>query len=59
MTDAFGAMRPLSDLIVGPGARFLSHPRHLRARCGADPVLTPAHAMTDGMQIFECPRASR
>jgi len=53
MTEAFGAMRPLSDLIVGPGARFLSHPRHLRAQCGPEPVLTPAHAMTDGMQIFD------
>jgi len=53
MTDAFGAMRPLSDLIVGPGARFLSYPRHLRACCGSEPVLTPAHAMTDGMQIFD------
>lgn len=53
MTESFGAMRPLSDLIVGPGARFLSHPRHLRARFGSEPVLTPAHAMTDGMQIID------
>ncbi|MGI3212497.1 Hint domain-containing protein [Roseovarius tibetensis] len=53
MTDALGVMRPLSDLMVGPGARLLSHPRHLRARVGADPVLTPARAMADGMQIFE------
>lgn len=53
MTDAFGAMRPISDLMVGPGARFLSHPRHLRARFGSDPVLTPAHAMKDGMQIVD------
>lgn len=53
MTDAFGAMRPLSDLMVGPGARLLSHPRHLRAQCGSEPVLTPAHAMIDGMQVFE------
>jgi hypothetical protein len=51
-TDALGAMRPLSDLIVGPGARLLRHPRRLRASCGSEPVLTPARAMADGMQIF-------
>lgn len=53
LTDAFGVMRPLSDLVVGPAARFLRHPRHLRASCGAEPVLTPARAMMDGLQVFE------
>lgn len=52
-TDALGVMRPLSDLLVGPGARFLRHPRHLRASCGHAPVLTPVRAMSDGMQIFD------
>lgn len=51
-TDALGMMRPLSDLMVGPGARLLRHPRRLRASCGEEPVLTPARAMVDGMQIF-------
>lgn len=53
MTDALGLMRPLSDLMVGPGARLRAHPRRLRARFGSEPVLTPAHVVADGMQIID------
>lgn len=52
MADAFGLGRPLADLVMGPGARLLSRPRQLRARLGADGVLTPVHAMADGVHAI-------
>ena len=52
MADAFGLGRPLADLVTGPGARLLSRPRRLRARLGADGVLTPVHAMADGVHTI-------
>jgi hypothetical protein len=52
MADAFGIGRPFSDLLVGPGGRLLARPRGLRARIGAEQVLTPAHALADGMTAF-------
>lgn len=52
MADAFGIGRPHSDLMMGPGARLLTRPHPLRARIGADQVLTPAYALADGMHAF-------
>lgn len=52
MADAFGIGRPFRDLMMGPGGRLLARPRPLRARIGADQVLTPAHALADGMHAF-------
>ena len=52
MADAFGPGRPMADLVMGPGARLLSRPRQLRARLGADGVLTPVHAMVDGFHAI-------
>ncbi|MGR3462988.1 MAG: Hint domain-containing protein [Roseovarius sp.] len=52
MADAFGLGRPLADLVMGPGARLLSRPRRLRARIGADGVLSPVHAMADGVHAI-------
>ena len=52
MADTFGLGRPLADLVMGPGARLLSRPRQLRARLGADAVLTPVHAMADGVHAI-------
>jgi len=49
MADAFGPGRPLADLVTGPGARLLGRPRQLRARIGTDGVLSPVHAMADGV----------
>lgn len=59
MADAFGAGRPMLDLLAGPGARILTRPRSLRASIGSDHVLSPAHAMADGMHTFRVtpPRA--
>lgn len=52
MADAFGIGRPDSDLMMGPGGRLLTRPHPLRSRIGADQVLTPAHALTDGEHAF-------
>lgn len=52
MADAFGIARPMADFLAGPGARILTRPRDLRASIGSDHVLTPAHAMADGMHAF-------
>ena len=52
MADAFGIGRPFRDLMMGPGGRLLARPHPLRARIGADQVLTPAHALADGMHAF-------
>lgn len=49
LADALGPGRPLADLVTGPGARLLSRPRGLRARIGADGVLSPVQAMADGI----------
>jgi len=52
MADAFGLGRPMADLVMGPGARLLSRPRQLRARLGVDGVLSPVHAMADGVHAI-------
>jgi len=52
MADAFGIARPMADFLAGPGARILTRPRNLRASIGSDHVLSPAHAMADGMHAF-------
>lgn len=52
LADSFGPGRPLADLVMGPGARLLSRPRQLRARIGADGVLSPVHAMSDGVHAI-------
>jgi len=52
MADAFGVGRPFADLMMGPGGRLMARPRCLRARIGAEQVLTPARAFTDGMTAF-------
>ena len=52
MADAFGFGRPMADLVMGPGARLLSRPCRLRARIGADGVLSPVHAMADGVHAI-------
>jgi hypothetical protein len=52
MADAYGIGRPFADLMMGPGARLMARPRSLRARIGPERVLTPAHALADGMTAF-------
>jgi len=52
MADAFGLGRPMADLVAGPGARLLTRPRQLRARIGGGGVLSPVHAMADGVHAI-------
>lgn len=52
MADAFGIGRPMADLVMGPGARLLTRPRRLRARIGSAGVLSPVHAMADGVHAI-------
>lgn len=53
MADSFGMQRPMSGVIVGPSARLLATPGHLRAMCGGEQVLTPIKEFVDGMNVVE------
>lgn len=53
MTDAFGPARPGSFLTVGPSARILKTPPHLRADAGEARLLSPVSAFVDGVQVIE------
>jgi hypothetical protein len=53
MSDTFGLGSPTGFLTLGPGARLLRTPSHMR--CGNNPVeyLTPAHEFLDGTNVNE------
>lgn len=53
MADSFGQARPSSFLTVGPGARLLQTPPHLRGSTGGAPMLTPVNAFVDGVNVIE------
>ncbi|MCA0929137.1 Hint domain-containing protein [Ruegeria profundi] len=53
MADTFGMQKPMSGVIVGPSARLLGTPSHLRHVNGEGPVLTPVHEFQDGMSVIE------
>ncbi|WP_299368974.1 Hint domain-containing protein [uncultured Tateyamaria sp.] len=53
MADSFGQSRPASFVTVGPGARLLQTPAHLRGTTGGAPLLTPASAFVDGVNVIE------
>ncbi|MBD3664334.1 Hint domain-containing protein [Sulfitobacter sp. TSTF-M16] len=53
MPDSFGQNRPSSFLTVGPGARVLHTPHHLRGEAGGTQMLTPARALVDGVNVIE------
>ncbi len=53
MADSFGLNRPESFITVGPGARLLQTPPHLRGATGGAPVLTPASEFVDGVNVIE------
>ncbi|SMO64425.1 Hint domain-containing protein [Ruegeria faecimaris] len=53
MADTFGMQKPMSGVTVGPAARLLGTPAHLRHLYGGSPVLTPAHEFQDGMGVIE------
>ena len=53
MADSFGQSRPSSFVTVGPGARILQTPPHLRGTTGGDALLTPARAFVDNVNVIE------
>ena len=53
MADSFGMNRPANFVTVGPSARLLQTPQHLRAEFGGSQMLTPASAFVDGVNVIE------
>ena len=53
MPDSFGEGRPSSFLTLGPAARVLQTPPHLRAEAGRTRLLTPVRAFLDGVNVIE------
>ena len=53
MPDSFGQGRPGSFLTVGPAARLLHTPHHLRAAFGERRMLTPVHEFIDGVNVIK------
>ncbi|MCX7558873.1 Hint domain-containing protein [Sulfitobacter sp. F26204] len=53
MADTFGQGRPSSFLTVGPAARILHTPHHLRAEAGEKRMLTPVREFLDGVNVIE------
>ncbi|GGX54136.1 hypothetical protein GCM10007385_22920 [Tateyamaria omphalii] len=53
MADSFGQHRPSSFITVGPGARLLQTPPHLRGTTGGQPLLTPASEFVDNVNVIE------
>ncbi|MEL6620061.1 MAG: Hint domain-containing protein [Pseudomonadota bacterium] len=53
MADSFGDNRPGSFVTVGPAARLLQTPVHLRGATGGAPMLTPASAFVDSVNVIE------
>jgi hypothetical protein len=53
MADSFGPTRPTSFVTLGPGARLLQTPPNLRGMTGGAPVLTPANAFVDNVNVIE------
>lgn len=53
MSDSFGVQRPMSYVIIGPSARLLNTPHHLRANAGGQKLLTPVQEFHDGMNVIE------
>lgn len=53
MADSFGQGRPSSFITVGPGARILRTPHHLRGEAGSTRLLTPVREFVDGVNVIE------
>ncbi|MEP5728314.1 MAG: Hint domain-containing protein [Sulfitobacter sp.] len=53
MADTFGQGRPNSFLTVGPAARILHTPHHLRSEAGEKRMLTPVREFIDGVNVIE------
>lgn len=56
MADTFGPSRPSSFLTVGPSARLLQVPHHLRGETNGTRLFTLASEFIDGVNVIEvCP----
>ncbi len=53
MADSFGQNRPGSFVTVGPAARLLQTPAHLRGSTGGAAMLTPAGEFVDNVNVIE------
>ncbi|SFD52126.1 Hint domain-containing protein [Sulfitobacter brevis] len=53
MTDSFGQGRPSTFLTVGPSARILHTPHHLRGDNDGTKLLTPVREFIDGVNVIE------
>ncbi len=53
MADTFGMQKPMSGVIVGPAARLLGTPAHMRHLSGGGDMLTPVSEFQDGMSVIE------
>ena len=53
MADSFGEGRPGSFITVGPAARVLHTPHHLRGEAGETRLLTPVREFVDGVNVIE------
>jgi hypothetical protein len=53
MSDSFGQSRPSSFLTVGPGARILKTPHHLRGNSDGAQMLTPVREFIDGVNVIQ------
>lgn len=53
MADSFGQNRPGSFVTVGPAARLLQTPPHLRGTTGGGAMLTPADMFVDNVNVIE------
>ena len=51
--EAFGANRPIHDLVLGPRARLLLRDARCRAVAGSDTAYVPARAVVDGVSVIE------
>ena len=53
MADTFGPSRPASFVTVGPAARLLQTPAHLKSANGDAPMLTPAREFVDNINVID------
>lgn len=53
MADTFGQGRPNTFLTVGPAARILHTPHHLRSEASEKRMLTPVREFIDGVNVIE------
>ncbi|MEM9699605.1 MAG: Hint domain-containing protein [Pseudomonadota bacterium] len=53
MADTFGQGRPSSFLTLGPSARILQTPHHLRSTAGEKRLLTSARTFIDGVNVID------